>query len=47
MLLIRMAAIWGEGGLSIPRKPLPKILFSPESFEREMEVISVHHRGRE
>ena len=47
MLLIRMAEIWGEGGLSVPGKPLPKIPFNPESFERETEVISVHLWDRE
>ena len=30
--LIRMPAIWGDGALSVPQKPPPKILLSRESF---------------
>ena len=30
--IIRMPAIWGDGGLSVPQKPCLKILLSYESF---------------
>ena len=32
LLLIRTLALWGDGGLSVPQKPPPKILLSHENF---------------
>ena len=31
LALIRMPAVWADGGLTVPQKPVPKILLSYES----------------
>ena len=33
--LIRILAIWGDGGYSVPVKPPPEILLSHESFKEK------------
>ena len=33
LLLIRMPATWGDGGLGVPKIPTPKILLSHENFQ--------------
>ena len=38
MSLNRMLAIWGDGGLSVPSKPPPKILLGHGSFKGKKKV---------
>lgn len=39
-----MPAIWGDGGLNVPEKPLPKIPLGREKFSKgKREMISVNH----